>query len=70
METAERTFYTSQELADHLRMSSNTLSGWRYRGIGPRFVKVGKKVLYRPADVDAWLEEQTRQGTADAHADA
>lgn len=68
MDAERRPFFTPGELADHLRMSNATLAGWRYKGIGPRFVKVGKRVLYRPADVDAWLEEQTRQGTADAPA--
>lgn len=27
----------------------------RYRGMGPAFIKQGRQVLYRRADVDQWL---------------
>ena len=32
-----------------------TLEQWRWRRIGPPFVKLGKRVGYRPEDVQAWL---------------
>ena len=37
-----------------------TLRDWRYRGIGPTYIKVGpKSVRYRRSDLDAWLEANT-----------
>jgi len=37
----------------------------RYRGIGPKFIKVGQKVLYRWSDVNAYLDANTVQRTDD-----
>lgn len=36
-----------------------TLKHWRYRGTGPRYVRVGRNVRYDPRDVDAWQRAQT-----------
>lgn len=35
-----------------------TVQSWasrRYKGTGPRFIKLGKSVFYRRADVEAWI---------------
>lgn len=49
---------TPDDLADELReVSTETLRAWRYRGTGPRFIRVGRHVRYRRVDVEAWLEE-------------
>lgn len=42
-----------------LGVSSETLKAWRHRGIGPRYVRVGRCVRYAPEDLDAWRREQT-----------
>ena len=49
-------------LATKLNVSRSTLQSWRYRGCGPRFIKVGRLIRYRAADVDAYLRTQTRGG--------
>ena len=49
---------TSAETAEVLRVPVRTLYVWRGAGRGPRSYRVGKHVLYRRADVEAWLEEQ------------
>jgi predicted DNA-binding transcriptional regulator AlpA len=54
------------ELAQRLAKSTAVLANWRYLGIGPRFIKLGKSVRYRVADVEAWLDEQTHQQTGAA----
>ena len=33
------------------------LAQWRHRGVGPAFYKLGKKVVYRGADLNAWAED-------------
>ncbi len=43
----------------------NTLEGWRVKGIGPRWMKIGKLVRYDIAELDAYLTAQTRQSTSD-----
>ncbi|WP_083929086.1 helix-turn-helix domain-containing protein [Hyphomicrobium zavarzinii] len=50
---------TTCEAARYLRLSPRTLEGFRVRGSGPRFIKLGSglrsRVLYHPADIRAWL---------------
>jgi excisionase family DNA binding protein len=49
----------TQATAKYLKVPPRTMEDWRYRGVGPAFIKVGKAVRYRRDDVDAWLSEQT-----------
>ena len=46
-------YLSPQELADSeiCRFSTGTLANWRSQGKGPRYYKVGRKVLYHVADV-------------------
>ena len=46
-------------------LQKNTLEIWRTKGIGPRFVKVGRRVMYRVSDVEAYLDANTCQSTSD-----
>jgi predicted DNA-binding transcriptional regulator AlpA len=41
-------------------VSRSTLQSWRYAGRGPRFIKLGRLVRYRNADIDSYLAAQTR----------
>ena len=49
-----------KELADYLggAISVQTLYTWRKTGTGPKVMKVGRHLRYRPSDVEAWLAEQ------------
>lgn len=47
---------TPHELADYLHVTENRLAHDRCDGKGPRFVKYGKNVRYRWADVRVWEE--------------
>ena len=50
-----------------LDVSPGTLSVWRCTGrYNLPFVKVGRKVRYRRADLDAWLEKRVRVSGATA----
>jgi predicted DNA-binding transcriptional regulator AlpA len=42
-----------------------TLQKDRLSGEGPPFIKIGRLVRYRPSDVQAWLDQQTRRSTTD-----
>jgi predicted DNA-binding transcriptional regulator AlpA len=42
-----------------------TLQKDRLKGLGPPFVKLGRLVRYRPSEVRAWLDSQTRRSTSD-----
>ncbi|WP_068149100.1 helix-turn-helix domain-containing protein [Rhodococcoides corynebacterioides] len=56
---------TAAEAATYLRSTTQKLAEHRYRGTGPRFVKHGRTVLYRWADLEAYLEAHTFQRTDD-----
>lgn len=56
---------TPDEVAKYLHVSESSLAQDRYRGTGPRFIKHGRRVLYRWADVHAYLDANTVQRTDD-----
>lgn len=49
---------TLPEVSEMLRTPAATLRFWRHKGTGPRSFRVGGRVLYKQADVQAWLEQQ------------
>jgi excisionase family DNA binding protein len=55
---AERPLLSMAELSSYLGVPRQTLYAWRYLGEGPRSIKVGKHVRYRPEDVERWLDER------------
>ena len=63
-----RELKNTTEVAEWLGTKPGVLAQWRYRGVGPRFIKVGRSVMYDVADLEAWLASQTFQGTAQAQA--
>jgi hypothetical protein len=58
--TGREQLVTTDELAAHLKdVPPKTLAEWRSRGVGPRYIKVGRYVRYRWADVLAWEASRT-----------
>jgi predicted DNA-binding transcriptional regulator AlpA len=41
-----------------------TLRYWRHLGTGPRSFRLGRRVVYRLADVGAWIEAQDHRDDA------
>jgi predicted DNA-binding transcriptional regulator AlpA len=57
---------TEEQAADRLGFKPRTLQEWRFKGGGPRYVKVSARaVRYRPADLEAWAAERLRTSTSD-----
>jgi predicted DNA-binding transcriptional regulator AlpA len=56
------------ETAQILGVKPKTLETWRWRGIGPLFVRVGRLVKYSESDVLAWVAAQKRRSTSDSPA--
>ena len=55
------TLTTPTELATKVKVSTRTLQDWRSKGVGPKWIKVGKVVRYRASDVAAWLNSREGQ---------
>ena len=51
------------EVAERWSVSPRTLERWRWIGTGPRFLKVGGRVVYRIEDIEAYEAEQLRTST-------
>jgi hypothetical protein len=51
------------QLARRWSMSPRTLERWRWTGVGPRFLKVGKRVVYPLAVVEAFEAELLHAST-------
>ena len=60
------TYIDEDGLADRYFIPPRTAQRWRATGEGPPFVRRGRRrVLYRVADVEAWLAARTYNSRAD-----
>lgn len=50
-------------LARLLNITEQTLAVWRSEKTGPDYVKLGKSVFYRGADLEAWVDRNTHQAS-------
>jgi predicted site-specific integrase-resolvase len=48
------TFLHTVEVADRWKISPRTLERWRWLGIGPAYVRVGGRVIYRLDVIEAY----------------
>ncbi len=53
------------EAARFLGLSISFLNKLRCSGGGPRFIKIGRAVLYDPSDLDSWLLSRRRASTSE-----
>jgi hypothetical protein len=52
------------DLARRWNISPRTLERWRWLGQGPRFLKIGGRVVYRLEDIEAFEAAQLRTSSA------
>ena len=53
-----------RQLAARWGLSEKTLERWRMLGTGPAFLKLGSRVLYSLAEIEAHERQRTRRCTA------
>lgn len=54
---------TFTEAAEILRTSENTLRWWRQRRTGPRFFKIGRRLVTTVGDLRTFMREQRQAAT-------
>ncbi len=54
------TLFTARDVAAYRRVSEQALAAERFRGTGPRFVKIGRRVMYRACDLAEFIEARIR----------
>jgi predicted DNA-binding transcriptional regulator AlpA len=59
---------TAKTAACYVGLSESTLAKLRLNGNGPVYCKLGRRVVYRPADLDQWLQSRIASDTSDADA--
>lgn len=64
MSNESRPKLRTAEAAEYLTIGASTLEKLRAAGGGPPYCKVGKSVVYDPADLDAWLSGSRRTSTS------
>lgn len=64
-------YLTPQEVSERWRgrVTVRTLSNWRCLGTGPRYSKIGGRILYPLEEIKAWEEGRTVSSTASYSAD-
>ena len=58
-------FLRTPEAARFLGLSGRTLEKHRIYGTGPRYSKLGGRVVYRVEDLQAWVDTAAKASTSD-----
>ena len=56
--------YDVEGAADYLGLSPSFLNKARLTGKGPAYLKLGSRVMYEAAELDAWLQSRRRTSTS------
>jgi hypothetical protein len=63
--TASQKYTDTRGAAAHLACSASYLEKCRITGAGPRFLKIGKAVRYKLADLDAFADARAHGSTSE-----
>ena len=64
-DTERRPPLTVRAAATYSGLTEGYLNKRRVSGDGPMFLKIGGRVLYKPDDLDAWLDAHKRRSTSE-----
>jgi hypothetical protein len=68
--TDPSSYLRTSPAADYLGLSPRTLEKHRTFGTGPRYRKIGGRVIYQVADLRSWADMGLRQSTSEPTAQA
>lgn len=64
--TGQRTRpWTTKEYCEFMDITHGAAAQQRYKGTGPKFIRVGSRIYYDPIDVFAYLDANKLQRTDD-----
>ena len=55
---------TISEVAAIVRAPVATVRYWRHLGTGPRSFRLGRRVVYKVGDLEAWIDAQSKTSTS------
>ena len=56
---------STEDAATYCASAASTLEKYRLRGKGPTYIKLGRRVAYDRADLDAWIASNRRNSTSE-----
>ncbi|UJB19245.1 MULTISPECIES: helix-turn-helix domain-containing protein [Lysobacter] len=62
------TYLSPEELAARWDVKIETLQRWRCEGVGPRFLKMERRIRYRLEDIASYESDSLRSSVASAQA--
>jgi predicted DNA-binding transcriptional regulator AlpA len=57
----EPEFWSSKEVCRFLAVPLSTLRYWSWQRTAPRSYRIGRRLMYKPADVRAWAERRANE---------
>lgn len=60
---------TAKQVADVSGVPESTLAYWRTLGIGPRFTKIGRRVMYPREEIVSYFKQHLYQVTSEYQGD-
>jgi hypothetical protein len=61
--TNPETLIPAPSATQYTGMATQTHAKWRGEGVGPEFVKLGRRVFYTAGALRSWIKSQTRHNT-------
>lgn len=62
---AKTSLLDAMKAAEWTGLSTSTLAKLRLSGNGPTYIKLGRRVAYKPEDLDAWINANRVNSTAE-----
>lgn len=63
---AREDLFETELAAPYIKHAPSTMHRWRVEGSGPPYIKLGRKVFYRRADLDSFLDSHVVRSTSEA----
>ena len=63
-------YYRTDNPALEIIATRGTMAQWRHQGTGPRYVRLGGRVLYRGADLNDYLDSHVIETSGTPQPDA
>ena len=65
MDTKISSVLSAPQASKYLDLSISTLAKWRHYGTGPRYSKLGRRVVYRVDELEAWIKCNQHTSTSE-----
>lgn len=62
--SASRRMHRTEGAASYVGLTTSTMEKFRLTGGGPKYIKLGRTVVYDQDDLDAWLDAHRRSSTS------